>query len=102
MAKLDQYWSCAGSSSTSCTTRVAWMNDTDKRFNTALDLVQWLDLRIAQRVEQQLKQRLAAPPQPAQPAARVLLQSDRPHDSANIHAPGRKTPLTFVPGVIGR
>jgi hypothetical protein len=35
------------------------MNDTDKRFNAALDLVQWLDLRIAQRVKQQLEQRLA-------------------------------------------
>ena len=36
------------------------MNDDEKaRFNAALDLVQWLDLRIAQQVEHQLEQRLA-------------------------------------------
>ena len=36
------------------------MNDTEKaRFQRTLDLVEWLDLRIAQRVEQQLEQRLA-------------------------------------------
>jgi hypothetical protein len=36
------------------------MNDTDKaRFQRALDLVEWLDLRIAQRPEQQLEQRFA-------------------------------------------
>ena len=35
-------------------------NDTDKaRFQRALDLVEWLDARIAQRLEQQLEQRLA-------------------------------------------
>jgi len=35
------------------------MNDTDKRFNVALDLVQWLDQRIAAQVAHQLEQRLA-------------------------------------------
>ena len=36
------------------------MNDADKaRFQRALDVVEWLDLRIAQRLEQQLEQRLA-------------------------------------------
>jgi hypothetical protein len=35
------------------------MNDTDKRFNAALDLVQWLDQRIAVQVAHQLEQRLA-------------------------------------------
>jgi hypothetical protein len=36
------------------------MNDTDKaRFQRALDLVEWLDARIAQQVEHQLEQRLA-------------------------------------------
>ena len=35
------------------------MNDTDKApFQRALDLVEWLDVRIAQRLEQQLEQRL--------------------------------------------
>jgi hypothetical protein len=32
------------------------MNDTDKtRFQRALDLIEWLDLRVAQRVEQQVR-----------------------------------------------
>ena len=36
------------------------MNDADKaRFQRALDLVAWLDLRIAQQVEKQLEQGLA-------------------------------------------
>lgn len=36
------------------------MNDVEKaRFNAALDLIQWLDTRIAQRVEHQIGQRLA-------------------------------------------
>jgi acyl-CoA reductase-like NAD-dependent aldehyde dehydrogenase len=36
------------------------MNDTDKaRFQRALDLVEWLDVRIGQRLEQQLEQRFA-------------------------------------------
>jgi hypothetical protein len=35
------------------------MKDTDKRFNAALDLVQWLDRRIAAQVAHQLEQRLA-------------------------------------------
>jgi hypothetical protein len=36
------------------------MNDVEKaRFNAALDLIQWLDTRIAQQVEHQLGQRLA-------------------------------------------
>jgi dipeptidase len=36
------------------------MNDVEKaRFNAALDLIQWLDTRIAQQVEHQLRQRLA-------------------------------------------
>ena len=36
------------------------MNDAEKaRFNAALDLIQWLDTRIAQQVEHQLGQRLA-------------------------------------------
>jgi AcrR family transcriptional regulator len=36
------------------------MKDDEKaRFNAALDLVQWLDLRIAQQVEHQVEQRLA-------------------------------------------
>jgi hypothetical protein len=36
------------------------MNDTEKaRFNAPLDLVQWLDARIAQQVEHRLEQRLA-------------------------------------------
>jgi len=35
------------------------VNDVEKaRFNTTLDLVQWLDARIAQQVEHQLEQRL--------------------------------------------
>ena len=36
------------------------MNDNEKaRFQQVLDLVEWLYLRIAQRVERQLEQRLA-------------------------------------------
>jgi hypothetical protein len=35
------------------------MNETEKaRFNACLDLVQWLDARIAQQVEHQVEQRL--------------------------------------------
>ena len=36
------------------------MNDKDKdRFNAAVDLIQWLDARIAQQVEHRLEQQLA-------------------------------------------
>ena len=35
------------------------MNGTDKRFDAALDLVQWLDQRIGAQVAHQLEQRLA-------------------------------------------
>jgi hypothetical protein len=36
------------------------MNEAEKaRFNAALDLIQWFDLRIAQQVEHQVEQRLA-------------------------------------------
>jgi hypothetical protein len=34
------------------------MNEIEKRFDAALDLIRWLDARIAQQVEHQLEQRL--------------------------------------------